>query len=221
MVRVGPDPPVNGGTDGSITDETTDGLPAPAVRVAAFAGKSKGVSRKNVIGKLCLACSEVLKQGPKRDGGFAMGPPTSTGTYHTARFCPAKMVKIGVNITNVNAVPAGALSDSDWATHCAQKMGKSRKRKVAALSLFGLHEPAAAAAEDQPQLAPPGIVEPVEAEEKYCIPTCTDPGGDMVGCDNDDCTTGGGWFHLQCVGLATTPSESKQWYCPTCEPLMS
>ena len=97
---------------------------------------------------------------------------------------------------------------------------RQQPRQPPSASLFGLHEPAAAA-EAQPQFAPPGVYEPVEAEEKYCIPTCTDPGGDMVGCDNDDCVTGGGWFHLQCVGLATTPDESKQWYCATCEPLMS
>ena len=96
---------------------------------------------------------------------------------------------------------------------------KSRTRMPSA-SLFRLDEPAAAA-EAQPQFTPPAGFEPVDAEEKYCIPICTDPGGDMVGCDNDDCVTGGGWFHLQCVGLATTPDESKLWYCPTCKPLMS
>ena len=55
-----------------------------------------------------------------------------------------------------------------------------------------------------------------DVEERYCVPGCTDPGGDMVGCDTDGCATGGGWFHLTCVGLQATPDETKQWHCPTC-----
>lgn len=40
--------------------------------------------------------------------------------------------------------------------------------------------------------------------------------GEMIGCDNDNCTIK--WFHLHCVGLDTIPEGS--WYCPNCRGLM-
>lgn len=51
------------------------------------------------------------------------------------------------------------------------------------------------------------------ADVKYCL--CKRPAyGEMVGCDNDQCTVGNSWFHLSCVGLSAAP-EGK-WYCPDC-----
>ena len=37
--------------------------------------------------------------------------------------------------------------------------------------------------------------------------------GEMVGCDNDDCTFE--WFHFNCVGLTAQPTG--KWFCPNCE----
>ncbi|KAG2498187.1 hypothetical protein HYH03_003941 [Edaphochlamys debaryana] len=52
---------------------------------------------------------------------------------------------------------------------------------------------------------------PIENEPAYCI--CNKPSsGQMVGCDNPDCTIE--WFHFECVGLKAEPVGT--WYCPIC-----
>jgi hypothetical protein len=51
---------------------------------------------------------------------------------------------------------------------------------------------------------------------RYCTPNCLHQDGEMVGCDNDNCSHGE-WFHLQCVGLKVSPAEDKKWFCPTCK----
>ncbi|GAA6010132.1 hypothetical protein JCM11491_005355 [Sporobolomyces phaffii] len=54
-----------------------------------------------------------------------------------------------------------------------------------------------------------------EAEDltPYCF--CHRPSfGEMIGCDAPDCKIE--WFHLNCVGLKTTPEGS--WFCSQCEP---
>ncbi|PNH08538.1 Inhibitor of growth protein 4 [Tetrabaena socialis] len=52
---------------------------------------------------------------------------------------------------------------------------------------------------------------PIENEPAYCI--CNKPSsGQMVGCDNPDCTIE--WFHFECVGLKGDPGG--KWFCPTC-----
>ncbi|GAA5923041.1 uncharacterized protein JCM15063_003508 [Sporobolomyces koalae] len=56
-----------------------------------------------------------------------------------------------------------------------------------------------------------------EAEDltPYCF--CHRPSfGEMIGCDAPDCKIE--WFHLNCVGLKTTPEGS--WFCSQCEPKM-
>ena len=55
---------------------------------------------------------------------------------------------------------------------------------------------------------------PTDPKERYCY---CDRGGaydQMIGCDNDDCPVGQGWFHLSCVGVSEAPEGA--WYCPTC-----
>ena len=48
-------------------------------------------------------------------------------------------------------------------------------------------------------------------EPTYCL--CSRVAfGEMVGCDNPDCTRE--WFHFECVGLASQPKG--KWYCPEC-----
>ena len=39
-------------------------------------------------------------------------------------------------------------------------------------------------------------------------------GGDMIGCDNANCTIK--WFHLSCLDMTEAPSG--KWMCPTCHP---
>jgi inhibitor of growth protein 4 len=53
---------------------------------------------------------------------------------------------------------------------------------------------------------------PVDPNEPtYCI--CHQVSyGEMIGCDNNDCTIE--WFHFGCVGLTTKPKG--KWYCPKC-----
>ena len=47
----------------------------------------------------------------------------------------------------------------------------------------------------------------------YCV--CAGDGlGPMVGCSNEACTNGRGWFHLACVGLDAAPEGD--WYCDAC-----
>jgi len=58
----------------------------------------------------------------------------------------------------------------------------------------------------------PGAEEEVDPNEPvYC--TCQRVSyGQMVGCDNEDCTYE--WFHLDCVGLLAPPTGG--WLCPDC-----
>ncbi|KAG8039849.1 hypothetical protein G9C98_000578 [Cotesia typhae] len=53
---------------------------------------------------------------------------------------------------------------------------------------------------------------PVDPNEPtYCL--CHQVSyGEMIGCDNPDCTIE--WFHFSCVGLTTKPKG--KWYCPKC-----
>ena len=78
------------------------------------------------------------------------------------------------------------------------------------------------------------VGEVAEDEGVYC--TCGHVGGEMVGCDNDDCpiawvgpsffsyiTTRSGTilmvqYHLECVGLKNPLPET--WYCPSCVRLL-
>uniref|UniRef100_A0A914P0I0 PHD-type domain-containing protein n=1 Tax=Panagrolaimus davidi TaxID=227884 RepID=A0A914P0I0_9BILA len=61
--------------------------------------------------------------------------------------------------------------------------------------------------------------EEIEKQEKaalvdfeYC--TCKKQlGGDMVGCDRDNCDIG--WYHPECVGLTEIPKG--KWVCPNCK----
>lgn len=54
-----------------------------------------------------------------------------------------------------------------------------------------------------------GYVDP--NEPRYCL--CNQVSyGEMVGCDNSECTIE--WFHYGCVGI-TEPPKGK-WYCPQC-----
>lgn len=48
-------------------------------------------------------------------------------------------------------------------------------------------------------------------EPTYCL--CEQVSyGEMIGCDNDECTIE--WFHFSCVGLHHKPKG--KWYCPKC-----
>uniref|UniRef100_A0A3Q4BLI5 Inhibitor of growth protein n=1 Tax=Mola mola TaxID=94237 RepID=A0A3Q4BLI5_MOLML len=53
---------------------------------------------------------------------------------------------------------------------------------------------------------------PVDPNEPtYCL--CHQVSyGEMIGCDNTDCSIE--WFHFACVGLTTKPRG--KWYCPRC-----
>ena len=52
-------------------------------------------------------------------------------------------------------------------------------------------------------------------DHKYCY--CQEgEHGEMVGCDNDDCSFQR--FHLSCLHL-TRPPKGKIWYCPDCRKL--
>ena len=53
---------------------------------------------------------------------------------------------------------------------------------------------------------------PVDPNEPtYCL--CQQVSyGEMIGCDNNDCTIE--WFHFGCMGLTTKPKG--KWYCPKC-----
>lgn len=38
--------------------------------------------------------------------------------------------------------------------------------------------------------------------------------GEMIGCDSVDCDYE--WFHLDCVGIVSTPAKDEIWYCSNC-----
>ncbi|XP_068134842.1 inhibitor of growth protein 2 [Hyperolius riggenbachi] len=55
----------------------------------------------------------------------------------------------------------------------------------------------------------PFVVDP--NEPTYCL--CNQVSyGEMIGCDNEECTIE--WFHFSCVGLTYKPKG--KWYCPDC-----
>ncbi|KXZ54896.1 hypothetical protein GPECTOR_4g968 [Gonium pectorale] len=86
----------------------------------------------------------------------------------------------------------------------------------------GAHPPAPAGAaepqkkkrgrkKEEPEAARGAGMVPIENEPAYCI--CNKPSaGNMIGCDNPDCTIE--WFHYECVGLKEAPVG--QWFCPIC-----
>jgi hypothetical protein len=55
-------------------------------------------------------------------------------------------------------------------------------------------------------------------EPRYCLYNRVSF-GTMICCDNNDCEKG--WFHLECVGLNKTSSETTKWYCPDCRTTLS
>jgi hypothetical protein len=78
-----------------------------------------------------------------------------------------------------------------------------------------------------PQQVPPPVADAEDEEEdsehdpddpnepKYCY--CNRGSyGEMVACDNDDCTRE--WFHLGCTELREAPGEEEVWYCRECRP---
>lgn len=52
-------------------------------------------------------------------------------------------------------------------------------------------------------------------EEHFCVCRGLNV-GEMVSCDNPTCPFQ--WFHIECVGLKSVPSET--WFCPYCTALM-
>ena len=58
----------------------------------------------------------------------------------------------------------------------------------------------------------------VDADGRYIYCYCKeDKGGDMIGCDNKECSFGE-WFHLGCLKMKCFPRNGK-WYCPNCRTL--
>ena len=55
---------------------------------------------------------------------------------------------------------------------------------------------------------------PVDPNEPlYCI--CQQVSyGDMIGCDDTECTIE--WFHFGCVGLTQDTKPKGKWFCPIC-----
>lgn len=100
----------------------------------------------------------------------------------------------------------------------------SREAAARAAAAMAREASAAAAYAAAPAQAAAGAAASAAAaaappEEQYCL--CNGPSfGEMVGCDNDACTTGNGWFHLACVRLTAPPPEHVQWFCPTCKAAM-
>ena len=81
------------------------------------------------------------------------------------------------------------------------------------------HQQAQAAATGSPvgAAAAPAAADSAELPvNKYCTPTCRDSGGEMIGCDTEDCPHGE-WFHPSCVGLLQAPAEDVPWFCPGCK----
>lgn len=66
---------------------------------------------------------------------------------------------------------------------------------------------------------PVGLEMPVDPNEpKYCY--CREVShGEMVGCDNHECSIE--WFHLSCVGLRVAPKANETWYCQQCAPMFT
>ncbi|OQR91146.1 hypothetical protein THRCLA_09096 [Thraustotheca clavata] len=50
-------------------------------------------------------------------------------------------------------------------------------------------------------------------EKLYCI--CEGESfGEMIACDNKACSDRSNWYHMDCVGLESTP---ETWFCPQCQ----
>uniref|UniRef100_A0A3Q3RDW8 Inhibitor of growth protein n=1 Tax=Monopterus albus TaxID=43700 RepID=A0A3Q3RDW8_MONAL len=84
---------------------------------------------------------------------------------------------------------------------------KSLQKKVK------LHQPYVVPSSNFGNVHPSDVLDmPVDPNEPtYCL--CHQVSyGEMIGCDNTDCSIE--WFHFACVGLTTKPRG--KWYCPRC-----
>ena len=55
-----------------------------------------------------------------------------------------------------------------------------------------------------------------ETSKVYCY--CNGPEvGDMIGCDNENCTIE--WFHCKCLKISLDAVPKGKWYCPSCRKL--
>ena len=70
---------------------------------------------------------------------------------------------------------------------------------------------AAAPVETEPSLEPVET-EPIEVDQKLWCTCQKESSGDMVACDNLECSVE--WFHFDCVGLTRAPRG--HWYCNQC-----
>lgn len=55
--------------------------------------------------------------------------------------------------------------------------------------------------------------EEANQEHKYCYCHAASS-GEMVACDNAECANQ--WFHFECAGLTSAPSNGQDWYCRDC-----
>ena len=116
-------------------------------------------------------------------------------------------------------VAGGAGYGSASAVEQASREAAARAAAAMAREASAAAAYAAAPAQTAAAAASSAAAATVPPEEQYCL--CNGPSfGEMVGCDNDACTTGNGWFHLACVKLTAPPPEHVQWFCPTCKAAM-
>ncbi|KAF6030706.1 ING3 [Bugula neritina] len=95
----------------------------------------------------------------------------------------------------------------------AQQAKKHAHQPSSHSQLSAQQSPVAAEAADDGQQTGDWAYDP--NEPRYCV--CNQVSyGEMVGCDNTDCTIE--WFHYGCVGLTSAPKG--KWYCPSCTAAM-
>lgn len=152
---------------------------------------------------------EIQEKAMKNTGGSGAGSGGAAGGGGSAS--GASKTKRGRKKAKDKAEPGPEADDTK-----ASSKRKSGKKATASgsSSVVGVLSSIAATTSGADIAAPSHDVldMPVDPNEPtYCV--CQQVSyGEMIGCDNPDCTIE--WFHFACVSLTSKPKG--KWYCPRC-----
>ncbi|GAA5985230.1 hypothetical protein JCM5350_004280 [Sporobolomyces pararoseus] len=178
------------------------GSPGPGTPLAASASRRGGPSRlQNVAYGSPAANPQLAQMGQNGQSNLAL---LAQQQQHQQQQMHQHQMRLALQAQALSAQQAAnqnqqlqQLQQQQLQQQQQQHHGNKRKRQ------------------EEQSPAPTVEEENGEAEDMtpYCF--CHRPSfGEMIGCDAPDCKIE--WFHLNCVGLKTTPEGS--WFCSQCEP---
>ena len=79
---------------------------------------------------------------------------------------------------------------------------------------LSIDSPPTTSSSDNTCTTTPGTFDTCDSNEVWCFCKQGESYGDMIGCDNPQCTIQ--WFHLSCLKLEQHQIPKGKWYCPLC-----